>query len=257
MFSIKDLSVVVTGGASGIGRAIAERFSAAGAKITIADTTEASAFAGRIGGASVIADVSREADVVRALETARETFGRVDVLINNAGIQPLGVSLEATTEALLQQTFSVNVNSVVFGTKHAPRFLPRGGRVINTASFVGLIAAPGIGVYGASKAAVIHLTKIGAIELAKYGITVNCVCPGTVATPAVMDIPDNPEVAFIERTALAGRLAQPEEIAAAFHYLASPEAAYVTGHALAVDGGMTAGMTEMDLPEWPPAASPR
>jgi 3-oxoacyl-[acyl-carrier protein] reductase len=110
-----------------------------------------------------------------------------------------------------------------------------------------LIGTPAAAVYATSKAAVIHLTRLGAIELAPRRITVNCVCPGTVRTPAVTDLPDNPEIPFIERTALLGRLAEPEEVAAAFHYLAAPEAAYVTGQVLTIDGGLTAGWKHYEL----------
>jgi NAD(P)-dependent dehydrogenase (short-subunit alcohol dehydrogenase family) len=119
--------------------------------------------------------------------------------------------------------------------------------VINTGSFVGLIGTPGAAAYATSKAAVIHLTRLGAIELAPRRITVNCVCPGTVRTPAVTAIADNPEIPFIEQTAPLGRLAEVDEVAAAFHYLASPEAAYVTGQILGVDGGLTAGWRRYDL----------
>ncbi|HEX8235266.1 MAG TPA: SDR family oxidoreductase [Abditibacteriaceae bacterium] len=248
MFSLQGKRVIVTGGASGIGRAIAERFTQAGARVLIADITDATELAASLGARFQHCDVSQESDLVEMMGAARDAFGGVDVLISNAAIQPLGASLERTTTALLERTFAVNVASVAMGLKHAARFLERGGAVLNTASFVGVLAAPGIGVYGVSKAAVVHLTKIGAIELAPYGLRVNCVCPGTIATPAVTDLPDNPEIGFVEETTLAKRLGRPEEIAAAFHYLASDEAAYITGHALSIDGGLTAGLTHYDLP---------
>jgi len=251
MFSLQGKRVVVTGGASGIGRAIAERFTLAGAKVLIADISDASELAQQLGARFHRCDVSKEEDIVATLETAREAFGGLDVLVSNAAIQPLGASLERTTVSLLERTFAVNVTSVAMGLKHASRFLERGGAVLNTASFVGVLAGPGIGAYGVSKAAVVHLTKIGAIELAPYGLRVNCVCPGTILTPAVTEVPDNPEITFIEAATLAGRLGTPEEIAAAFHYLASDEAAYITGHALSIDGGLTAGMTRYDMPLLP------
>jgi 3-oxoacyl-[acyl-carrier protein] reductase len=141
----------------------------------------------------------------------------------------------------------VNVASVAFGLKHAARALTEGGRVINLASFVGLLGVPGAAAYATSKAAVIHLTRLGAIELAPRRITVNAVSPGTIRTPAVTDIPENPEIGFIERRAPLGRLGRPEEVAALCHYLASDEAAYVTGQNVAIDGGLTAGWTEYPL----------
>jgi NAD(P)-dependent dehydrogenase (short-subunit alcohol dehydrogenase family) len=247
VFDLSGKTAVITGAAAGIGKAIAERFHAAGAGVALVDRRDGVALAERLGGLFIEADVSREAGIERMLASARAHFGKIDILVNNAGIQPLGVRFDDLTEQLFNRTFAVNVNSVAFGIKHAGRILEGGGRVINTASFVGLIGIPLGAAYAASKAAVIHLTRLGAIELAPRGITVNAVCPGTVRTPAVTDLPGNPEIAFIERATLLGRIAEPEEIAALFHYLASPEAAYVTGQAFAIDGGITAGWKEYAL----------
>ncbi|HVW22754.1 MAG TPA: SDR family oxidoreductase [Opitutaceae bacterium] len=242
MFSLAGKSAVVTGGASGIGRAIVRRFAAAGARVLVADRR-----APEDDVAYQPADVAREEDVAGALAAARERFGRVDILVNNAGIQPLGVGFEQLTGALLERTLAVNVAGVAFGIKHAGRALPAGGRVINTASFVGLLATPGAAAYAASKAAVIHLTRLGAVELAPRRITVNAVSPGTIRTPAVTAIPDNPEIPFMERRTPLGRLGEPDEVAALCHFLASDEAAYITGQNIAIDGGLTAGWTEYDL----------
>jgi 3-oxoacyl-[acyl-carrier protein] reductase len=242
MFSLQGKSAVVTGGSSGIGRAIVRRFAAAGATVLVADRR---APAEDLPFQPI--DVAREEEVAAALEAGRERFGRVDILVNNAGIQPLGVGFEGLTAELLERTLAVNVGGVAFGIKHAARILPAGGRVINTASFVGLLATPGAAAYAASKAAVIHLTRLGAIELAPRRITVNAVSPGTIRTPAVMGIPDNPEIPFIERRTPLGRLGEPEEVAALCHFLASEEAAYITGQNIAIDGGLTAGWMEYAL----------
>jgi NAD(P)-dependent dehydrogenase (short-subunit alcohol dehydrogenase family) len=141
----------------------------------------------------------------------------------------------------------VNVAGVAFGIKHAARSLAEGGRVINIASFVGMLATPGGAAYSTSKAAVIHVTKLAAIELAPRRITVNAISPGTIRTPAVTAVPDNPEISFIENRAPLKRLGEPEEVAALCHFLASDEAAYITGQNIAIDGGLTAGWTEYDL----------
>jgi len=243
MFDLTNKVAVVTGGASGIGRAIVERFIEAGAKVLFVDRNEA-----QLEGAVFHqADVSCEDAVRGMLERAKAEFGRVDSLINNAGIQPLGVTFDELTPQLLQRTFEVNVNSVAFGIKHGGRLLERGGRIINTGSFVGMIGTPSGTAYSTSKAAVIHLTKLGAIELAPRGITVNCICPGTVLTPAVTNIPDNPEIPFVSKMTPLGRLAQPSEIAAVFHFLASDDASYVSGAIIPVDGGITAGWNEYPL----------
>ena len=196
-------------------------------------------------------DVACEADIAAMLDAAKEKFGRVDILVNNAGIQPLGVGFDGLTAPLLERTFAVNVYGVAFGIKHAARVLADNGRVINTASFVGMLATPRAAAYAASKAAVIHLTRLGAIELSARRITVNAVSPGTIRTPAVTDIPDNPEIPFIERRTPLGRLGESEEVAALCHFLASDEAAYITGQNIAIDGGLTAGWT--DYAVQPPA----
>jgi len=237
----------VTGGSSGIGRAIAQRFREAGANVLVIDrvpTPDDFPF--------FKADVSREEEIAAAFDAAVARFGKLDIAVNNAGIQPLGVGFENVTGDLLARTFGVNVNGVTFGIKHAARVLANGGRVINMASFVGMIGTPGGTAYSASKAAVIHLTKLGAIELAPRHITVNAISPGTIRTPAVTGIPNNPEIPFIEKRTPLARLGEPEEVAALAHFLASDEAAYITGQNIAIDGGLTAGWTEYDLV--PPAS---
>jgi NAD(P)-dependent dehydrogenase (short-subunit alcohol dehydrogenase family) len=242
VFSLAHKSAVVTGGSSGIGQAIARRFRDAGARVFVADRHPPGD-----GFEYHRTDVARESEVAAMLEVAREKFGAVDILVNNAGIQPLGVGLDGLTAELLERTWAVNVNGVAFGLKHAKRLLADRGRVINLASFVGVIATPGAAAYAPSKAAVIHLTRLAAIELASRGITVNAVSPGTIRTPAVTDIPDNPEIAFIERRTPLGRLGEPGEVAALCHFLASDEADYITGQNIGIDGGLTAGWTEYAL----------
>ncbi len=251
MFSLTDKVALVTGGAAGIGLAVVRRLRAAGAEVVLVDRRDGSALAEEHGTSFFRADVSKEEDIEAMLETARTRHGRVDVLVNNAGIQPLGVGFAELTAALWDRTFDVNARSVALGIKHAARLLADGGRIINLASFVGVLGVPGGTAYAASKAAIIHLTKLGAIELAARHITVNAISPGTVRTPAVTAIPGNPEIPFIEQNTPLGRLIEPEEIAAAVHFLASDEAACITGQNLCADGGITAGWMRYDLT--PPA----
>ena len=241
-------TAIVTGGASGIGLAIVQRFRAAGVLVLVADRRAAGAEIARTAGAEFLqTDVACEDQVAAMFDTALARFGHVDILINNAGIQPLGVGFNGITNDLLRRTFDVNVNGVAFGIKHAARVLADGGRVINLASFTGLLATPGAAAYATSKAAVIHLTRLAAIELAPRRITVNAISPGTIRTPAVTAIANNPEIPFIERRTPLGRLGEPEEVAALCHFLASDEAAYITGQNIAIDGGLTAGWMEYDL----------
>lgn len=252
MFSLANKAAIVTGGASGIGLAIAQRFLAAGASVLISDRRAEGGEIAKVACADFFqADVSEESQIAAMFDAARKHFGRVDILVNNAGIQPLGVGISDLTGDLLRRTLDVNVHGVAFGIKHAARTLAEGGRVINLASFVGVLATPGGAAYSTSKAAVIHLTKIGAIELAPRRITVNAISPGTILTPAVTGIADNPEIPFIQRRTPLSRLGEPEEVAALCHFLATDEAAYITGQNICIDGGLTAGWTEYALA--PPA----
>ncbi len=190
-FSLQGKTAIVTGGASGIGLAIVKRLIAAGARVLVADRRPAGADIAKAAGADFFqADVSQEEQIAAMFDAAKMVFGRVDILVNNAGIQPLGVGFEQLTGDILRRTLEVNVNGTAFGIKHAARSLADNGRVINLASFVRILATPGGAAPSTSKAAVIHLTKLGAIELAARRITVNAISPGTILTPAVTEIPD-------------------------------------------------------------------
>jgi NAD(P)-dependent dehydrogenase (short-subunit alcohol dehydrogenase family) len=243
-FDLGGKTALITGGASGIGKAIAERFSSSGATVVIADITPASEMAGQNGWHFIHVDVGDETSVSDMIQQVISIHGKLDILINNAGIQPLGVDFDQLTPSLLEISFRINVFGVMYGIKHAKAVMKTGGRIINTASYIGLLGAPNAAVYGPTRSAIVHITQLAAMELAGRGITVNCVCPGIVKTPAVMDIPDNPEIPFAEKITPLGRLAEPSEIAAAFHFLASDDASYITGIALPVDGGITSGMRE-------------
>lgn len=234
---------VVTGGSSGIGAAIVTRFRAAGAVVVIADRLEPPEEKGEF----VRVDVSSEAEVSSALEAVVAKHGKLDLLVNNAGIQPLGVRFEDLTESVVRRTFDVNVNGTIWGIKHGSRLLSPGGRIVNLSSFVGLLGVPAGTAYAASKAAVAHLTKCAALELAPRAITVNAIAPGTIRTPAVEGIPDNPEIPFAESRTPMGRLGMPAEVAAAAHFLCSDEASFITGVILPVDGGIAAGWERYDL----------
>lgn len=252
---LRDRVAIVTGAGSGIGRASARLFAREGANVVVADVDET---AGRetvdlIGGDAVFVrvDVSRWDDTERMVRIAVERFGRLDILFSNAGIDlPQAASAVDTSEEDWDRTIDINLKGVFLGARHALPVMmqQRSGVIINTASQAGLVASPEEAAYVASKGGVVALTRQLAIDYAAYNVRVNCVCPGALEKPTVdrdaylQDIPDglahrNERIA---RNVPLGRLCTAEDIAYAALYLASDEAAYVTGIALPVDGGVTA-----------------
>lgn len=243
---------VVTGGASGMGRATALRFLDEGASVVVGDMNEGTgketlelAEARGLGDRLrfVRADVSQEPDVAAMVQTALDTFGGLDVLFNNAGIGgALGSLLETEVEDW-DYTFAVLVRGVFLGIKYGGRAMKesgRGGAIINTASVAGLSGGAGPAAYSACKAAVINLTRTASLELAEHRIRVNAICPGGISTPLLHR---GQEALLLDRL----RDLQPwpdygrgEHIAGAALFLASDDAEFVTGEALVVDGGLTA-----------------
>ena len=245
MFDLNHKTALVTGGASGIGAAIAAVFAAAGATVWIADRDETNGrtVAAKIGGRFLLLDVADEAGCLRAAQAA----GTPDVLANVAGIGHLGTLLN-TTAADLDRLFAVNVRGVFNCCKaFVPAMLERkSGSVINMASIAGVIAVRERLAYTTTKFAVVGLTKALALDHSAAGVRFNCICPGRVETPFVLarlrEYPD-PEKAYREMasTQLTGRMLTPEEVAAAALYLAADQSAMVTGSTLMLDGGWSAG----------------
>ena len=247
-------TVLVTGGASGIGAAIGQRFSAEGASVVIADidATSGAAVATEVGGSFVKCDVRIEEDIAGAVQHTVDRFGRLNCFIANAGVRGSMSSVVEIDARAFDEDVAVLLRSVVLGMKHAVAAMQRdggGGSIISTASVAGVQGGLGNHVYTACKAGIIGLTRSVACEQARHGIRVNCICPGLVATP-MWRAPNAEELAgtaveeFFARAISSrvplGRFAAAEEIAAAAAYLASPDAGYVTGQALVVDGGLTA-----------------
>ncbi len=235
--------VVVTGGGSGIGLATCTRLARDGFTVAALDIQPAA-----VGGAAVLAlrcDVTEENDVAAAMATVLDQFGRIDVLVNNAGItgSQQATRCHETPVAEWDRVHAVNVRGP-FLCSHAvlPSMLARGtGHIITVVSVAGFIAFPGRCAYTASKGAALMLTRSIAVDYAAAGIRANAVCPGMVYTPMTSWRLDQPELrAAVEDRIPVGRVAVPEEIADAVALLASGRLGYMTGHPLVVDGGMSA-----------------
>ncbi len=238
MFSLEGKVAVITGGAGGIGQATVRRFSSAGARVVVADVNDAQALAEEVAGLFVQTDVSDEAQVEALMNAAASAHGRIDVVINNAGIPVGGSAIAAVAADDFRRSFGTNALGAVYGIKHAVTHMHEGGAIINTASLAGLQGMYGSGPYVAAKFAVVGITKTAALELAGRGIRVNCVCTGNIDTP----MGASPEYADVtDAMTPLGRAGRPEEVAALFHFLASDDSSYITGQAISIDGGMTAG----------------
>lgn len=246
---------VVTGGASGIGRATVLRFLAAGARVVVGDLNEAGgeSLAAEVGDPDRLrfrpADVSAESDVVSLVRAAGDAFGRLDVMFNNAGLGGAYGPLTNLDAADWDRTFAVISRGAFLGTKHAARLmieLGNGGSIINDASVAGQTGGAGPVAYSAAKAAVLSFTANAAVELAAHRIRVNAICPGLIDTPMVMG---RDPAAITSRLATFQPwpdLGQPEHIASIALFLAGADSEFVTGAAIRADGGMLAWGPRME-----------
>jgi NAD(P)-dependent dehydrogenase (short-subunit alcohol dehydrogenase family) len=250
MERLRGKRIIVTGAGSGIGRAIALRFAAEGARVVISDVDEEAAarVAAETGGETLVrkTDVTSTSEVETLVQTSVEEWGGLDVMVNNAGIGVAGTTT-VTTEEDYERVMDVCLRGTFLGMKHAIPAIrdSEGGSVINMSSVAALVGIADRAVYSAAKGAILAITRAAAIDHVEEGVRVNCIAPGTVDTPWIGRITagyDDPEEARRNMQARQphGRLVAPEEIAAMAAYLASDESASVIGACMIVDGGLTA-----------------
>lgn len=249
---LENKVAIITAGGSGIGAATARRFVQEGASIVVADISgrraeEVASVISASGGKAVYLkmDASDPEGVQATIKLALDTYGRLDIMFNNAGMAD-AAPLDETSLESWNRVMAVTLTSTFLGLKYCLPIMRRqgGGAIINTASVSGTGGDYGLSSYNAAKAGVINLTRAAAIENAKFNIRVNCVCPGAINTRAAQILGGDRADEFRRIQAKAhplGRMGEPEEIASAVAFLASAEASFITGAALMVDGGVTAG----------------
>jgi NAD(P)-dependent dehydrogenase (short-subunit alcohol dehydrogenase family) len=241
-------TALVTGAGSGIGRGIAIRLAQSGYQVAVADihfekVQETANLIKKNGGVAhpIKADVSKPSDIEAMVNNAVSEFGGLDILVNNAGVSSAGF-IEMITDSEMDRVFSVNMYGVMRTTRAATPFLKKSkrGRIINLSSVEGIRGSGLLPIYCATKAGVIGFTRSNAIELARFGITVNAICPGPIQTDMLAPlIADEKKLNQFMKGVPMHRLGQPEDVAAAANFFASEEASFITGNVLVVDGGMT------------------
>jgi NAD(P)-dependent dehydrogenase (short-subunit alcohol dehydrogenase family) len=247
---------LITGGASGLGEATVRLFAREGARVVIADLQDerGQRVAGELGVAALYqrTDVAREADIAAAVDRAAAEFGRLDCMFNNAGVVGAVGPIDEIPVEDYDATMAINLRGVFLGMKHAARVMKpqRSGTILCSSSIAGLTGGLGPHVYATAKTALIGLTRNVAAELGCFGIRVNCIVPGNMATPMIAGLaggdPDALEPikqGMAAASPLPGRAGLAEDIAHAALFLASDESGYVSGHTLVVDAGLTTGST--------------
>jgi NAD(P)-dependent dehydrogenase (short-subunit alcohol dehydrogenase family) len=238
-FSLKDKAVFITGGASGIGLGTAERFMQEGARVVIADVQLPPQAVLDAGARFITVDVTQRETVRDAFKSAAEAIGPLDVIIHNAGMPGKGMHITESDEAVLDKVVALNFYGTYYVLKYGPGHMRDGGSIITTASVAGLQQNEGFFDYSATKAAVISMTKTAAVELGARGIRCNTVCPGPVRTPMLP--PGHILNTLAKQLSALGRIAEVDDLVGVYHFLASEQSRYVTGHTMVVDGGRLTG----------------
>ena len=245
-FSLESKVVIVTGAAQGIGLAIAKRLAESGAAVAGADRQECGDEMSNLGGAFFETDVSDESSVAKLVAGVVAQFGRIDALVNNAGIHRSYDDLAVATPEDFEACFRVNTLGVALAIKHAASRMAEGGSIVNVASVAASIGTPGLATYAASKGGVVSLTRVAAVELASRRIRVNAICPASIASPMALkdDDPEGAALLDVERRSIPlGRIGTPEDVAGLAHYLISEESAFLTGQAINLCGGLSTGLS--------------
>lgn len=242
-FSLDNVVAVITSGTSGIGLEAAKRFVASGAKVVISGRKDGTQTAEEIGAKFVQCDVSNEDSVKSLMQQSHDAFGKIDVIVNNAGANFGYDQLMDTDVTDFDKNFNINTKGVVYGIKYGVPLMNDGGRIVNVSSMAGLQGAAYLSPYVASKWAVIGVTRTAAMELGSRGIRVNAICPTSVNTPMANTEDGQPQLRMERKAVPLGRIAEPEEVAAMIHFLAATDCNFVSGQAIAVDGGFSAGMS--------------
>lgn len=246
--ALDGLKALVTGAGGGIGRAIAVRLAREGCAVAVADVQadkvrETAGIIAAAGGRAVAiaADITQAADVARMVADAAAALGGLDVLVNNAGVSSIGF-MEQISDNEIERVLGVNLTGMIRATRAAAPHLKQSGRgrIINLGSVEAIQGSGLFPIYCASKAGVLGITRANAVEFGRYGITVNAICPGPVETDMLAPLmADTKERDKLLKSLPLKRFAKPAEIAGVAAFLASEDAAFITGHALVVDGGMT------------------
>ena len=245
-FGLEGQVCLVTGAARGIGRAIAVALAEAGADVALGlrDAARGADLAEQLGALPLQMDITDLEQVEQAVAATRERFGRLDVLVNNAGIGPPETPAEDVSVEDFDATVALNLKGTFFTSQAAGRVMIEqgSGRIVNLSSQAGFVALPGEAVYCMTKAAISHLTKCLAVEWGQHGITVNAVAPTFIATPGTEPALEDPafRADVEERIAALHRIGTPDDVTGAVIFLASPAASLITGQTILVDGGWTA-----------------